>query len=104
MLLGVLQQQQTYSSPTAKREHRAAVLQIEARQDDNATLAYWLTNTVTLLYMLQRNIKPASSAGYNAGRGRSPAGASRWEAARMQNALACCSAAVSDTCRAQALA
>ena len=52
-------------------------LQIEARQDDNATLAYWLTNTVTLLYMLQRNIKPASSAGYGAGRGRSPAGASR---------------------------
>ena len=52
-------------------------MQIEARQDDNAVLAYWLTNTVTLLYMLQRNIKPASGAGYAAGRGRSPAGASR---------------------------
>lgn len=35
--------------------------QIERRQEDNACLAYWLTNTVTLLHLLQRNIKPASS-------------------------------------------
>jgi len=34
--------------------------QIERQQDDNACLAYWLTNTVTLLHLLQRNIKPAS--------------------------------------------
>ena len=34
--------------------------QIERQQDNNACLAYWLSNTVTLLYLLQRNIKPAS--------------------------------------------
>eukprot|EP00210_Caulerpa_lentillifera_P009028 g8617.t1 len=38
--------------------------QIEERQDDNNVLAYWLTNIVTLLYMLQKNIKPASSGTY----------------------------------------
>lgn len=33
--------------------------QIEKQQDDNASLAYWLTNTVTLLHMLQvLNPKP----------------------------------------------
>jgi hypothetical protein len=37
--------------------------QIERLQDDNACLAYWLTNTVTLLHLLQRNIKPASGSG-----------------------------------------
>jgi myosin-5 len=37
--------------------------QIERQQDDNACLAYWLTNTVTLLHLLQRNIKPASGSG-----------------------------------------
>ncbi|KAF8063028.1 XI-F [Scenedesmus sp. PABB004] len=36
--------------------------QIERQQDDNACLAYWLTNTVTLLHLLQRNIKPASGS------------------------------------------
>ena len=34
--------------------------QIERQQDDNQALAYWLTNTVTLLHLLQKNIKPAS--------------------------------------------
>lgn len=38
--------------------------QIEERQDDNNTMAYWLTNIVTLLFMLQKNIKPASSGTY----------------------------------------
>ncbi|KAK9815009.1 hypothetical protein WJX73_004719 [Symbiochloris irregularis] len=40
-------------------------VQIERQQDDNACLAYWLSNTVTLLYLLQRNIKPASGGSYN---------------------------------------
>ncbi|MEW5300071.1 MAG: hypothetical protein WDW36_003028 [Sanguina aurantia] len=34
--------------------------QIEKQQDENACLAYWLANTVTLLHMLHKNIKPAS--------------------------------------------
>lgn len=34
--------------------------QIEKQQDNNGCLSYWLSNTVTLLYLLQRNIKPAS--------------------------------------------
>jgi len=38
--------------------------QIERQQDDNAFLAYWLTNTVTLLHMLQKNVKPASGSQY----------------------------------------
>ena len=42
--------------------------QIERQQDDNACLAYWLTNTVTLLHLLQRNIKPASGSGSLKGR------------------------------------
>ncbi len=45
--------------------------QIERQQDNNACLSYWLSNTVTLLYLLQRNIKPASGGAYNA-RLRSP--------------------------------
>jgi len=35
--------------------------QIERHQEDNPRLCYWLTNTTTLLFLLQRNIKPASS-------------------------------------------
>ena len=46
--------------------------QIERQQEDNGALAYWLSNTVTLLYMLQRNIKPASGGAYSS-RIRSPA-------------------------------
>ncbi|KAK9809830.1 hypothetical protein WJX72_000004 [[Myrmecia] bisecta] len=46
--------------------------QIEKQQDNNACLSYWLSNTVTLLYLLQKNIKPASGGSYNA-RNRSPA-------------------------------
>ena len=30
--------------------------QIEKQQDNNGCLSYWLSNTVTLLYLLQRNI------------------------------------------------
>ncbi|CAL5219117.1 g891 [Coccomyxa viridis] len=45
--------------------------QIEKQQDNNGCLSYWLSNTVTLLYLLQRNIKPASGGAYNA-RLRSP--------------------------------
>jgi hypothetical protein len=44
---------------------------IEEQQSDNGCLSYWLSNTVTLLYLLQRNIKPASGGAYNA-RLRSP--------------------------------
>lgn len=54
--------------------------QIEEKQDDNNVLAYWLTNIVTLLFMLQKNIKPASS-GYSKQRtpsGRSFLGANRF--------------------------
>lgn len=39
--------------------------QIEKQQDDNKCLAYWLTNTVTLLHLLQKNIKPASGNQYS---------------------------------------
>ncbi len=42
--------------------------QIERQQDDNRCLAYWLTNTVTLLHLLQRNIKPASGSASFKGR------------------------------------
>ena len=38
----------------------------ELHQEDNATLAYWLSNTVTLLYLMQKNVKPASGGGYAA--------------------------------------
>jgi hypothetical protein len=34
--------------------------QVERQQDDNACLAYWLANMVTLLYLLHRNIWPAT--------------------------------------------
>jgi hypothetical protein len=34
------------------------VSQIEEQQQDNNCLAYWLTNTATLLHMLQRNTQP----------------------------------------------
>ncbi len=50
-------------------------LQIEAQQENNACLGYWLSNTVTLLYLLQKNIKPASGGTYTS-RVRSP-GSSR---------------------------
>ncbi len=55
--------------------------QIEEKQDDNNILAYWLTNIVTLLFMLQKNIKPASSGNYSKQRtpsGRSFLGANRF--------------------------
>lgn len=55
--------------------------QIEDKQDDNNILAYWLTNIVTLLFMLQKNIKPASSGTYSKQRtpsGRSFLGANRF--------------------------
>ena len=41
--------------------------QVERGQEDNNCLAYWLSNTVTLLHMLNKNIKPASG-GVKAGR------------------------------------
>jgi myosin-5 len=46
--------------------------QIELQQENNVCLSYWLSNTVTLLFLLQKNIKPASGGSYNA-RLRSPA-------------------------------
>eukprot|EP00887_Chlorella_sp_A99_P001914 scaffold18.g1914.t1 len=39
---------------------------VELHQEDNAHLAYWLTNTVALFHLLQKNIKPASGGGYAA--------------------------------------
>ena len=39
--------------------------QIEDQEENNNTLSYWLANTVTLLYLLQKNIKPASGGTYN---------------------------------------
>ena len=50
---------------------------IERRQDDNATLAYWLTNTVTLLHLLQKNVKPAPGGAYAARLRASPSAAAR---------------------------
>ena len=44
----------------------AACLQVELHQENNAYLSYWLSNTVTLLYLMQKNIKPASGGGYAA--------------------------------------
>ena len=41
-------------------------LQVELHQENNAYLSYWLSNTVTLLYLMQKNIKPASGGGYAA--------------------------------------
>jgi len=38
--------------------------QIDKQQEDNGTLAYWLTNTVTLYHLLQKNIKPASGGSH----------------------------------------
>lgn len=39
-------------------------VQIDKQQEDNGTLAYWLTNTVTLYHLLQKNIKPASGGSH----------------------------------------
>jgi myosin-5 len=39
---------------------------VELHQENNAYLSYWLSNTVTLLYLMQKNIKPASGGGYAA--------------------------------------
>lgn len=41
-----------------------------AKSANNGTLCYWLTNTVTLLLLLQKNLKPAATPG----RGRGLAG------------------------------
>lgn len=35
---------------------------MQNQPNDNACLAYWLTTTVTLLYLLRCNTKPYSSA------------------------------------------
>jgi hypothetical protein len=42
------------------------VIGSQIKQDDTACLAYWLSITVTLLHLLQRNIKPASGSNRNA--------------------------------------
>uniref|UniRef100_A0A7R9Z6X9 Dilute domain-containing protein n=1 Tax=Chlamydomonas euryale TaxID=1486919 RepID=A0A7R9Z6X9_9CHLO len=41
--------------------------QIDRRQEDNAALSYWLCNTVTLLHLLNKNIKPANSGAKKGG-------------------------------------
>lgn len=37
--------------------------QVELHQEDNASLSYWLSNAVTLFYLMQSNTKPASGGG-----------------------------------------
>jgi myosin-5 len=37
--------------------------QVELHQEDNAALAYWLSNSVTLLYLMQKHVKPVSGGG-----------------------------------------
>ena len=54
------------SLPWDPRLARCCRLQVELHQEDNAYLSYWLSNTVTLLYLMQKNIKPASGGGYAA--------------------------------------
>ena len=39
---------------------------VEAKQEDNVSLAYWLSNTVTLFYLMQKNTKPPNAGGYAA--------------------------------------
>ena len=61
------------SNPGFRRPMCSA--QIEKQQDNNTCLAYWLSNTVTLLYLLQKNIKPASGGTYTSRlRSAGPAG------------------------------
>lgn len=36
--------------------------QVEAHQEENGVLAYWLSNAVTLFYLMQKNTKPASGS------------------------------------------
>lgn len=43
---------------------------VDKNSDHNATLAYWLTNTATLLHLMQRTLR-TSGAGAGAARGRS---------------------------------
>lgn len=38
--------------------------EVERLQEDNDRLAYWLSNTVALFYLMQKHIKPASGGGY----------------------------------------
>jgi len=39
-------------------------MQIDNQHEDNNTLSYWLTNTVTLYHLLQKNIKAASGGSH----------------------------------------
>lgn len=77
--------------------------QIERQQDDNACLAYWLTNTVTLLHLLQRNIKPASGSTGSVKRVAAAAGRSLMGGlfGRQPGAGGCCSPQVTDWARFQ---
>eukprot|EP00798_Chlamydomonas_sp_ICE-L_P014024 gene14024-19961_t len=51
---------QAVSTPMFEKIIAVIGSSIESQQNDNASLSYWLSNTVTLLYMLQKNIKPTS--------------------------------------------
>ncbi len=57
---------------------------MERGQDDNNCLAYWLSNTVTLLHMLNKNIKPASG---NAGNRTRAAGTTAGAGAATRSVL-----------------
>lgn len=37
-------------------------------QDDNEHMAYWLSNTSTLLFLLQRSLKPSGASGGSSAR------------------------------------
>ncbi|GAB4821968.1 hypothetical protein N2152v2_009014 [Parachlorella kessleri] len=55
---------QAERTPLFDRIIAAMGSQVELHQENNGCLAYWLTNTVTLLFLMQKNIKPASGNGY----------------------------------------
>jgi len=54
---------QANSAPLFDRINQTMGEQVENLQEDNNKLAYWLSNTVALLYLLQKYIKPAASSG-----------------------------------------
>lgn len=54
---------QANHTPLFDRINQTMGEQVENLQEDNSKLAYWLSNTVALLYLMQKYIKPAASSG-----------------------------------------
>ena len=50
-------------TPLFDRINQTMGEQVEMMQEDNGRLAYWLSNTVALLYLMQTHIKPAAGGG-----------------------------------------